>query len=205
MPDREAILNGYRAVADQLVIPFEDVDSAAWLAPILDLLPDGPARVLDLGAGTGRDAAWLSRRGFDVTAVEPVAALREAGQRLHHAVGITWVDDVLPELIRFSPDAEAFDLLMSVGVWHHIPPLNRALAWSRCYDLTQPGGRLIVSLRHGPTKPDRPGFPVDTDQSIEQAKDAGFVLKRQRKAESLQIGNRATGVYWTWLVFFRPE
>lgn len=34
-------------------LPFEEVH-----APVLDLLPDASACVLDMGAGTGRDAAW---------------------------------------------------------------------------------------------------------------------------------------------------
>ena len=37
-----------------------------WMA---DLLPAPPAAALDVGAGTGRDAAWLSSRGYKVVAV----------------------------------------------------------------------------------------------------------------------------------------
>src|SRR6266404_203138 len=39
-----------------------------WL---VDLLPNAPALVLDIGVGTSRDAAWLASRGLEVTAVEP--------------------------------------------------------------------------------------------------------------------------------------
>ena len=35
---------------------------------------------LDVGAGSGRDAAALAERGWDVVAVEPAAGLRELGQ-----------------------------------------------------------------------------------------------------------------------------
>lgn len=38
---------------------------------VLDLLPPAPARGLDVEAGTGRDAAALARRGYQVVAVEP--------------------------------------------------------------------------------------------------------------------------------------
>ena len=33
--------------------------------------------VLDIGAGTGRDALWLGQQGFQVVAVEPVIELYE--------------------------------------------------------------------------------------------------------------------------------
>jgi protein-L-isoaspartate O-methyltransferase len=39
-------------------------------------LPAPPARVLDVGAGSGRDAAWLTSLGLEVVAVEPSVALR---------------------------------------------------------------------------------------------------------------------------------
>ena len=45
----------------------------AWLAGVL---PDQPALVLDVGAGSGRDAAWLASRGHEVIAVEPSKQMR---------------------------------------------------------------------------------------------------------------------------------
>ena len=43
---------------------------------LLPFLPDSaPASAMDIGAGTGRDAAGLARRGWDVIAVEPVAEM----------------------------------------------------------------------------------------------------------------------------------
>ncbi|MDH6569260.1 protein-L-isoaspartate O-methyltransferase [Streptomyces sp. SAI-208] len=63
-------------------VSFEDVHGA-----LLDLLPPAPARVLDVGAGTGRDAAALAGRGYTVDAVEPVAELRRVAERLHPGSG----------------------------------------------------------------------------------------------------------------------
>src|SRR5215475_3831050 len=47
------------------------------------LLPAGAARVLDLGAGTGKLTRQLAGRGLDVTAVEPSEGMRA---RLRRAV-----------------------------------------------------------------------------------------------------------------------
>ena len=52
----------------------------AWLEP---LLPSQPALVLDVGAGSGRDAAWLVSLGHNVIAAEPSEQMRFRGQRLH--------------------------------------------------------------------------------------------------------------------------
>jgi Methyltransferase domain len=50
------------------------------------------------GAGTGRDAAWLAARGYEVVAVEPSDAMRAEAVRLHPQAPIRWVADALPGL-----------------------------------------------------------------------------------------------------------
>ncbi|MBM3645883.1 MAG: class I SAM-dependent methyltransferase [Alphaproteobacteria bacterium] len=66
-----------------------------WL---VDLLPRAPALVLDVGAGTGRDAAWLASRGLEVVAVEPSGPMLAEGQRLHPSPSIRWISNSLPGL-----------------------------------------------------------------------------------------------------------
>ena len=62
------------------------------------LLPAVPALVLDVGAGTGRDAAWFAGLGHDVVAVDPAAAMRAEATRLHPGPRIRWLNDRLPDL-----------------------------------------------------------------------------------------------------------
>ena len=59
-------------------IPFADAHRA-----VLDLIPAMPGRVLDIGSGTGRDAAWFAGRGHSVVAVEPTDAMRLPAMALH--------------------------------------------------------------------------------------------------------------------------
>lgn len=74
------ILDDYAAAATpELIERYEAFDPAVLSAPVLDLLPQTPGRVADIGTGTGRDAAWFAAQGHRVLAVEPVPALRDAG------------------------------------------------------------------------------------------------------------------------------
>ena len=67
---------------------FETHNAAALNAWLTDLLPQSGAVIMDVGAGSGRDAAWLASLGHEVLAVEPSAAMRAEAHRLHAQAGL---------------------------------------------------------------------------------------------------------------------
>jgi 2-polyprenyl-3-methyl-5-hydroxy-6-metoxy-1,4-benzoquinol methylase len=193
------ILEGYAAAATpSLVARYNAIDPHELYASVLDLLPKSPVRVADIGAGTGRDAAWFARQGHEVLAVEPVRELREAGMALYQAEGITWLDDRLPGLAKRQRHG-LFDLVTLCGVWQHVGDEERRTAMMTLGGMTATGGLLVMSLRHGPGAPGRRVFPASPGETIEAAARSGFVLLRQAEAQSIQPANRAMGVWWTWL------
>ncbi len=194
------VLDGYAAAAPLLIERFESFSSAELLEPVLDLIPRHPVRVADIGTGTGRDAAWLARQGHDVLAVEPVRELREAGRSLHHALPIAWLNDRLPALEQARRNAP-FDLVLACGVWQHLDDDDRSRGMLSLAGLMAPDGTLIMSLRHGPGAAGRRVFPVTADATGELARQAGLSVIRRVERESIQPGNRAAGVRWTWLAF----
>ncbi len=195
------ILEGYAAAATpSLISRFEAFDPNELYVPVLDLLPKKPVRVADIGTGTGRDAAWFAQQGHDVLAVEPVNELREAGMALHRADKITWLDDRLPSLVNV-PMYGPFELVTLCGVWQHIDDAARQIAMVNLGRMVSVGGLLIMSLRHGPGAPGRRVFQVSPDETIEAAIRSGFLLLRQSQVDSIQPGNQAMGVRWTWLAF----
>jgi protein-L-isoaspartate O-methyltransferase len=87
---------GYADEAEALVQQYESISFADVHKQVLHLIPKPPARVLDIGAGTGRDAAGFADMGHIVTAVEPTAELRMRAMKLHPSPQIAWVDDSHP-------------------------------------------------------------------------------------------------------------
>ncbi|MCL6283864.1 class I SAM-dependent methyltransferase [Ruegeria sp. 2012CJ41-6] len=197
------ILAAYDAAAETLTRRLEALNTATVLQPVARFLPTAPARVLDVGAGTGRDAAWFAGQGHQVWAAEPVDSLRLAAQNLHAGVDITWLEDGLPDLAQATALGTGFDLVLVNAVWHHVPPAYRAASISALAGLTGPGGRLILSLREGPSDSARPAFPADVDRTIDLVVAQGLKLERRSWVEAVQPENRRSGVIFTWLVFLR--
>jgi len=75
----------YDRQADALAERYEAVSSEILLAEVLSAMPQAAAGrlALDIGAGTGRDAAWLSGLGYQVVAVEPAAGMRRVAATRH--------------------------------------------------------------------------------------------------------------------------
>ena len=186
----------YAENAEQLAERYESVDADAVFAPLARLLPDAPARIADIGAGTGRDAAWLAARGHSVTAVEPTQGLRDAGIA-RHGDRLEWVSDTLPDLTTL--DNRTFDLIFVNAVWHHLDESSRQTAMSRLAKLSCASGRILISLRHGPLPRGHPVEPLDTEQELERAQRAGFELIQRIETDSRQEKNRQADVTWTWL------
>ncbi|MDA0238541.1 MAG: class I SAM-dependent methyltransferase [Proteobacteria bacterium] len=194
-------IQGYEKASAGLIPRFEAVSSAELYTPVDHLLSQGAKRVIDIGAGTGRDAAWFADRGQKVLAVEPVSQLREAGIKLHPSPNIQWLDDTLPTLPHVLEREEKFDLLVLGAIWHHLDEDERRLTMPVLRRLTSADGLLIMSLRHGPGTSDRPCFESDPEQVIDLALEQGFRSIFRKSADSIQARNKTAEVTWTWLAF----
>ena len=197
----EDVLRGYSKASADLIRHYEWVSPSQLYAPVADLLLTSSLKIADIGAGTGRDAAWLADQGHDVVAVEPVKEFRQAGKALHKSQKIEWLDDRLPHLHNLIVRSLRFDRVLLTAVWQHLDKVQRWVAMRSLADLTAPGGMLIMSLRHGPGVASRLVHEAHPEETIRAALHLGFQLIRERHTQSVQAANRAAGVQWTWLVF----
>ena len=152
--------------------------------------------MLDVGAGSGRDSAWLAARGADVVAVEPSAAMREEALSYHPDVSIRWIDDVLPSLASTSRLGLSFDLILLSAVWQHVEPSDRPRALRKLVTLLKPGGLLILTLRLGECDPDRVMHPVSVEEVERLAREQGLAIVRRTTGPTNSGGRRLDGLVW---------
>lgn len=186
-----------------IVIPrYESLRAEVVHHGLLELIPNRPSLVLDIGAGSGRDAAWFAAQGHEVIAVEPAVALREAAQQLHPDPRIRWIEDRLPSLQHLHRLGMAFDFILLSAVWMHLPPTERSRAFRKMITLLKPGGLLAITLRHGVAEADRGIYDV-TEEEIERlARDHGATIVRKVEAED-QLGR--SNVTWTQIAITLPD
>jgi SAM-dependent methyltransferase len=90
-------------------------------------LPAPPARILEVGAGDGELARFLSAAGYSVVAIDP-----DAGSA-----------DVLPiPLLELDEPEASFDAAVAVVSLHHVNPLDAS--FERLADVLRTGATLVV-------------------------------------------------------------
>ncbi|MFF3269583.1 class I SAM-dependent methyltransferase [Streptomyces chrestomyceticus] len=188
----------YARSAEALAERYESLRFETVHEHFLPLLPAAPAHVADIGAGTGRDAAALAALGHEVTAVEPVPELRRVARRLHPSPAIRWLADSLPDLPRLDGAAGTFDAILLSAVWMHLDAPDRPAAMRRLHTLLAPGGRLLISLRHGPPPEDRRMYDIPAPETVALATHHGLRPLQQTTATD-HLGRDT--VHWSSLAF----
>ena len=109
--------------------PTSALELAAWSAALRGLLPPPPAKVLDVGAGTGFLSVLLARQGYDVSALDLSAGMlgRLAEKARHAGLEVKTVHADAGE-----PPVDGFDAVVARHLLWTLPDPEAALeAWHR--------------------------------------------------------------------------
>lgn len=111
------------------------------LLGFLDRLAPG-AQILELGCGTGRDAAFMQERGFAVEPTDGVAAMAALAEaRLGHPVRIMRFEDLRA--------TAAYDAVYASYSLLHVPRTALADVLARIWRALRPGGWHMATYKSG--------------------------------------------------------
>lgn len=114
-----------------------------------------PGRALDLAAGEGRNAIWLARRGWDVTAADFSQVALDKGRSLAGDTPVRWV----------RADATAWDEPASYDVvvvaYLQLPAEQRRAAVRAAFASLVPGGTLLLVAHDTTNLAEGTGGPQD--------------------------------------------
>ena len=148
--------------------------------------PIKPYRVLDIGCGEGKDAIFLARNGYRVTAFDIAESGLEKARKLAELNHVS-VDFFKADINTYRPSTE-FDIVFSSGVFHYIEQKERKPLIDRLKECTTLQG--IHALNVFVTKP-----------FLETAPDADSKERKQAPWHSGEL----FGHYHDWLIHRTEE
>ena len=120
--DRQT-LEFYERTAAETAAKYRAVDLGEWRRKFQESFPTG-GRILDVGAGSGRDVALLTEMGFDVWGLEPAKQMRAEAVRAYPELA----GKILPFGLPLPENAEVggqFDGVICSAVLMHVPEAER--------------------------------------------------------------------------------
>jgi SAM-dependent methyltransferase len=121
-----------------------------------------PGRALDLGCGTGRNAIYLARHGWQVTGVDMIERALETARRAAEQAGVAvrWIAGDVGRLDEMDL-GQGYGLFVDFGCFHSLEPDLRAGYVAGVTHAAAPGVRLVmVGTPHTPI----PGTGITPDE-----------------------------------------
>lgn len=136
--------------------PFSDIDCGKYLihlGVIFKILPPPPARLLDLGCGTGWTTEFFAKRGYECVGVDISEDAIEYAKQYHSLEGKINYYVMDYENLQFN---NKFDIVIFYDSLHHAE--DEFIALKSAYNALVPGGYVITlepGIGHSITKTSR--------------------------------------------------
>ena len=141
----EATISHYNRNAKDLASRYDRAEMADVHRILLRYLPES-GRVLEIGCGSGRDAAFLVRKEFDVTGVDASIEMLASAVQNHPELD----DRLVCQGFPFPQDSpllsRQFNSIVSIATFMHIPDQDLFECAAQIRDLLPPDGVLVVSV-----------------------------------------------------------
>ena len=132
----------YDSRAEELAAQYERANRDTKQSILLDTFPWG-ARLLEIGSGSGADAAFLLRHGRDITASDASAAMLKQAA-MHHPELTSRMQLIrLPQRLPFGDGC--LDGVIAITVLMHLSLEGQRLALGEITRVLAPGGKLFLA------------------------------------------------------------
>jgi tRNA (cmo5U34)-methyltransferase len=167
---------------------------------LLEQIPDGTRRVLDLGTGDGRLLALLKRDCPEIVGVGvdfSEVMLDAARERF---AGDECIELVQHDLAERLPELGRFDAVISSFAIHHLEHDRKRSLYGEVFDLLKPGG-VFANFEHvaSPTHRLHLAFFEAIEEPIENEDPSDRTLDVHTQLEWLRaLGFDDVDCYWKW-------
>ena len=135
-------LNYYDENADSLASCYESAAVSELQKLLIQTFPKN-FKLLEIGCGSGRDAAFMAKNGYEVIAIDGSTKIINEAKKLHPQLKDKLFSKTLPNDLCFD---EKFDGIYSIATLMHLSKDNLKKSVSRIYNLLNENGRLLMSI-----------------------------------------------------------
>ena len=196
----QSIVDTYNNESDALIAQYESKTFEEVHSFAVQFIPPTVSLVLDVGSGSGRDAAWFASKGHRVFAIDPARQLLHKAQQRHPWHNILWMEDSLPNLDKTKALCLNFDLIWLSAVWMHLPISDREEAFSNLGSMMSENAKIMISLRHGEHTNGRTMYRVSIDELERFSAQHGLEILR---TENVTDSYKRDRVWWQTVMIGR--
>jgi len=136
---------GSEAAVHAMNKPFSDAackGNLFQMGAIMSLLPPPPAKILDLGCGSGWTSAFLAKRGYNVVGQDIAEDMIQCANKIKDKEKLDHLEFVISDYEKMNYKNE-FDCVLFYDALHHA--VDEALALRMAFQALKPGGSCVTS------------------------------------------------------------
>ncbi|MDY0328466.1 MAG: class I SAM-dependent methyltransferase [Arcobacteraceae bacterium] len=160
------------------------------------------SKLLEIGCGSGRDASFISKNHFDVTAIDGAKNMIEEAKKIHPELSEKLFYKTLPNDLEFDTK---FDGIYSIATLMHLSKIDLEETILKIYNLLNQDRKFLMSVSLFRDDIDENGFDdkgrfflvLSFDEWINLLEYIGFrILETKTNSDGLGRG----GIEWLTLV-----
>lgn len=194
-------LNYYETDSKNLSLKYEN----AHVSEIQELLLttfEKKAKLLEIGCGSGRDASFMTKKGFNVIAIDGSKNMIDEAKKIHPELSNILFHKTLPNNLKFDTK---FDSIYSIATLMHLSKDDLEKTILKIYDLLNPTGKFLMSVslfrddinENGFDKNGRYFLILSFEEWINIFQNTGFkILETKTNKDGLD----RTGIEWLTMV-----
>jgi len=133
----------YEENADELATRYESADVSELHSRLLSTFRQGSS-LLEVGCGTGREASFLLKKGYDVDSIEASRSMIRFALVYHPELDGRLINGEVP--ICLESVTKKYDGIYSIATLMHLSLVDIRLVLRRFYSLLKDYGKILISV-----------------------------------------------------------
>lgn len=199
--NKTSTINYYEQNSSNLSSRYENADVSEIHKLLLQTF-DKNSELLEIGCGSGRDASFMSKNDFNITAIDGSINMIKEAKNIHPELFQKLFYKKLPNDLEFD---KKFDGIYSIATLMHLSKNDLKITISKIYNLLNQNGKFLMSVSLFRDDINKDGFDdkgrfflvLNFDEWVNLLENIGFkILKTKTNTDGLD----RNGIQWLTLV-----